>query len=69
MLKGTFKTRQRELLTTGGAAMRFLPSVASLVLQEFSVRVEGFSTLVARECLVCGMSPFVLFEITQVVES
>lgn len=49
--------------------MRFLPSVASLVLQKFSVRVEGFSTMVARECLVRGMSPFVLFEITQVVES
>lgn len=49
--------------------MRFLPSMTSLVLQKFSVRVEGFSTLVARECLVCGMSPFVLLEVTQVVES
>lgn len=49
--------------------MKFLPSVASLVLQKFSVRVEGFSALVARECLVCGMSPFVFFKVTQVVES
>lgn len=64
-----FPTRQRLFLTTGGAAVWFFPSVASLVLQELSVRVEGFSTLVTCECLVCGMSPLVLLEITQVVES
>lgn len=49
--------------------MRFLSSVANLVLEEFPVRVEGFSTLVARECFVCGMSPFVFFQIAHVVES
>lgn len=49
--------------------MWFFPGVASLVLQELSVCVEGFSTLVTCECLDCGMSPLVLLEITQVVKS
>lgn len=39
------------------------------MLQKLSVRVEGFSTLVTCECLVGGVSPLVLLEITQVVES
>lgn len=49
--------------------MRFLPGVANLVLEEFPVRVERFSTLVACECFVCGMSSFVFFQIAHVVES
>lgn len=43
--------------------------MASFVLQKFPVCVKGFSTLVARERLVCGVSPLVLFEITQVIKS
>ena len=57
------------LLTTGGTAVWFFSSMAGLVLQKLSVRVEGFSTLVTGESLVYGMSPLVLFEITQVVKS
>lgn len=57
------------LLTTGGTAVWLFSSVASLVLQKFSVRVERFSALVTGERLVCGMSPFVLLQITQVVKS
>ena len=49
--------------------MWFFPSVTSLVLQKLSVRVEGFSTLVTYECLVCSVSPLVLLEITQVVKA
>lgn len=64
-----FATRQWLLLTTGGTAVWFFPGMASLVLQELSVCVEGFSTLVTCECLDCGMSPLVLLEITQVVKS
>lgn len=56
-------------LTTRGTAVRFFPWVASFVLQKFPVCVKGFSTLVTRECLVCGVSPLVLFEITQVIKS
>lgn len=39
------------------------------MFQKFSVSVKGFSTLVTRECLVCGMRPLVLFEVTQVIKS
>lgn len=49
--------------------MWFFPSVAGLVLQKLSVRVEWFSTLVTCECFVCRVSPLVLLEITQVVKS
>lgn len=55
--------------TTCGTAVRFFSWVASFVLQQFSVRVKGFSTLVTCERLVCGMSPLVLFEITQIIKS
>lgn len=40
--------------------MRFFPSMPGLVLQKLSVRVEGLSTLVTGERLVCRVSPFVL---------
>lgn len=69
MILTVFKHRYPISLTTGGAGVRFLPSVANLVLEELPVRVEGFSTLVARECFVCCMSPFVFFQIAHVVES
>lgn len=49
--------------------MWFFPNMASLVLQKLSVRVEGFPTLVTRECLVSAVSPLVLLEVTQVVKS
>ncbi len=62
-------TVESVFLTTGGTAVWFFPSMAGFVLQKLSVRVEGFSTLVTCECLVCGVSPLVLLEITQVVKS
>lgn len=62
-------TRQSVFLTTGGTAVWFFSNVAGFMLQKLSVRVEGFSTLVTCECLVGGVSPLVLLEITQVVES
>lgn len=62
-------TDLRLLLTTGGTAVWFFPKVASLVLQKFSVRVERLSTLVTGERLVRGMSPLMLLQIAQVVES
>lgn len=62
-------TVESVFLTTGGTAVWFFPSMAGLVLQKLSVRVEGFPTLVTCECLVCGVSPLVLLEITQVVKS
>lgn len=49
--------------------MRFFPGVAGLVLQKFPVRVEGLSTLVTGECLVCGVCPLMFLEIAQVVKS
>lgn len=56
-------------LTTSNASVGFLASMANLVLQEFPLCVKGFPALVASEHFVCGMGPFVFFQIAHVVEA
>lgn len=56
-------------LTTRGTAVWFFSSMTGLVLQKLSVCVEGFSTLVTGERLVCDVSPLMFPQIAQVVKS
>ena len=63
------KLEDRKLLTAGVTVVRFVPSVADLVLQQLPLHVERLSTLVTGECLVCGVGLFVVFEIAEVAET
>ena len=63
------KRADQKLLTAGITVVRFVPSVAHLVLQQLPLHVERLSTLVTGERLFCGVSLFVVFEIAEVAET
>lgn len=64
-----FVPRIRWHLTTCGTAVWLFSRMAPLVLEKFSLCVEGFPTLVTGETLICGMCPLMLLEIAHVVKS